>query len=104
MRAYVALGIALLSAGCTNDCEEAKDKLDSCGDQIHHTAGTSMPTPITITDDCSGKNRCVSECVDTASCDALAYILNHVSDPNRPIPEGAKAFSECFTLCTGFRP
>lgn len=105
MTAEPFIVIALLLVGCANDCEEAKDKLDSCSDEIYHTVGTSIhPTPITIVDDCSGQNRCVSECIDAASCEALAYALNDVSDPNRPPPEGTKAFVECFTLCTGFRP
>ncbi len=101
----VSVAIALLTAGCTTDCDEANDKLESCGDQIYHTFGTTTrPTPVAIDDDCSGQSRCLADCVNAASCDALAFVLNEVRDPNIPVPAGALEFSQCFTRCTGWRP
>lgn len=93
-------------AGCATDCDEAKDKLEHCHDEIYDTAGatTVHPVPITFNDDCSGENRCVAECVNATSCEALAFVLNHVSDPNRSIPAGTEEFSRCYAKCTGFAP
>lgn len=98
--ACVLLVIAPLMTGCATDCDEAKDKLDSCSYEIHHTIGTTIhPVPVTINDDCSGQTRCLAECVNAASCQALAFVLNGVSDPNTPIPPGAIEFSHCFNKC-----
>jgi hypothetical protein len=87
--------------GCTSDCDEAQDKLDSCSYEIHHTAGNTIhPVPLTINDDCSGETRCLAQCVNAASCQALAFVLNGVSaDPNTPLPQGAPEFSDCFNKC-----
>jgi hypothetical protein len=53
--------ITLLLTGCADDCAEAKDKLDSCRDEIARAAAGRgfLALPITVTDD-SGQNRCIA--------------------------------------------
>jgi len=94
--------ITLLVAGCADDCDEAKDKLDSCRDEIARAAAGHgfLALPITVTDDCSGQNRCIAECVNATSCPAIAYVVAGTEpDPNPPPPAGAAEFSRCLTTC-----
>ena len=96
------LGLVVLRAGCADECDNAKDKLDSCRDEIARAASGRgfLALPITVTDDCSGQNRCVAECVNATSCPAIAYVVAGTeSYPNQAPPAGANVFSNCLTSC-----
>lgn len=100
MRAVVFMFIGLLLGGCATDCDAARDKLDSCHGEIYAAHGGAIhPVPVTIGDHCSEDDRCTADCVNAASCEAMAYVLNYVSDPNFPPPPDARSFSDCFERC-----
>jgi hypothetical protein len=94
--------LILLLAGCADECDDAKDKLDSCRDEIARAAAGRgfLALPMTITDDCSGQNRCMADCVNATSCPAIAYVVAGTEpDPNQAPPAGASEFSSCLAAC-----
>jgi hypothetical protein len=81
-------------------CEEAIDKLKACDVGRVEAEQGYVGLPLVIsTDDCSGRNECLAECVTSATC---AEIINGVkggssTDPNEPpVPRG---FINCVYAC-----
>lgn len=102
MNALLVVLVPLLLASCADACDEAKDKLDSCRDEIARAAAGRgfRALPITVTDDCSGQNHCIADCVNATSCPAIASVVAGTeSDPNQMLPAGATEFSSCVGAC-----
>jgi hypothetical protein len=62
-RLVIAVALGLACFGCSNDCDDAKDKLEECGIEGN---GAEIDT-----DECSEKDECAAGCVNDASCDEL---------------------------------
>lgn len=78
-RLLIALVLGLACFGCSNDCDDAADKLEECG---------SPPDDVN-TDDCSGKNECAAKCVNDHSCAEI-----NSTDLSSP-------FFACMARCAG---
>src|SRR5512139_3736942 len=86
-RLFVALGVA---AGCSSDgedpCERARAKLDACDGEIAAAVargGGFVSFPVTFEGECTGRNRCFSECVGDLDCRELAALIaGSATDPN----------------------
>jgi hypothetical protein len=76
-RLLLALVLGVLAVGCSNDCDDAVDKLEECG----------QPVTNSDTDDCSGAKECYAGCVNDASCADLKS-----EDPNN-------SFWKCALAC-----
>jgi hypothetical protein len=94
------LVVAFLSA-CASPCEEARDQLVDCRPVIQREKGaqTYLARPIAIDGECTGSNECQAECVNDASCEAIAWVTVGTTDPNRSPPPGAFALSRCLDAC-----
>jgi hypothetical protein len=94
---------AILLASCANECDTAQDQLDSCRDDIARAGGVRSFFALLGTDGteaCSPQNRCVAECVNGASCPAIASLSAlGQADPNQPLPAGAVELSHCMKAC-----
>ncbi len=97
----------LFFASCSDVCDDARDKLDSCEHEIEQAVEQygSQGLAITIEDGtCSGLNGCLAVCVNAASCPALAYLRTNagpVMDPSRTPPADANALWRCTNDCIG---
>jgi hypothetical protein len=60
-RLLMVLVLGLASMACSNDCDEAVDKVEECG----------LPVDDTDTDECDGKKECAAGCTNDASCDDI---------------------------------
>jgi hypothetical protein len=60
-RLLLAVVLGALAVGCSNDCDDAVDKLEECGADV---SGAD-------TDDCDGASECVAGCINDASCEEI---------------------------------
>jgi hypothetical protein len=74
-RLLMVLVLGLACFGCSNDCDDAVDKLDECG----------LPTGDVDADECDGQSECTAGCINDASCDE--------------IKNGSEKFSNCILGC-----
>lgn len=90
--------ICLLTA-CSNDCEEARDKIDSCRDEIVRAAARrgGYGWPLAIDDECSPRSQCLAECVNDSDCRAIASVAT--TEPDANSPPGAQEFYVCALSC-----
>ena len=89
--------------GCSDDpdpCESARQKLDSCKEEIRKVVAAQgyAPFPVTFTEECTGDLRCLAECARNATCTELAYGIDPTLDPNSPAPPSS-AFAPCARRC-----
>jgi hypothetical protein len=75
-RLLMVLVLGLASVACSNDCDEAVDKLEECG--ASDVTGADA-------DECDGASECVAGCINDASCDE--------------IKNGSDKFSACVLGC-----
>lgn len=61
-RLLMVLMLGLASVACSNDCDEAVDKLEECG-----VTGLEAGD----TDECDGQSECIAGCINDASCEEL---------------------------------
>lgn len=85
----VQLGGLLAGCGDQDPCEAAKERLDSCESEIQEAVEqkghASLPLAFTGKGECTGRDRCVAECIDGASCSELAEVVTgstRITDPN----------------------
>ena len=81
-------GLAVI-ARCASDnpCETARQKLDTCKDEIQKAVAVSgfVSFPVTFSGECTGTNRCLAECARDVGCNELAYTISGGdTDPNAP--------------------
>jgi hypothetical protein len=102
------LVVTLLVSACESECDQAANRLDSCRDEIRAESRASGRTdayfvlPITHVDtnDCSGDNLCLAECLNEADCAAIAHVAVHANgDPSNPPPPGAIELNSCANEC-----
>lgn len=75
----LAVVLGALALGCSNDCDDAVDKLEECGADVDGAD----------TDDCDGASECVAGCINDASCDELKG-----NDPDG-------SYGNCVLSCAG---
>ena len=73
----LVMGMGLACFGCSNECDDAADKLEECG-----VTGEDADTS-----ECDGANECAAKCVNNASCD--------------DIKNNADSYVSCVFACAG---
>lgn len=80
-------------------CEAAEDKLKACdvGRVQAEQGGGRLPLAIS-TEDCSGRNECLAQCVTSATCaEIIVGVKGSSADPNEaPV---SRAFVACVYAC-----
>ena len=61
-RLLMALVLGLACFGCSNECDDAADKLEECG------AGDAAEVD---TSSCDGKDECAAKCINASDCAEL---------------------------------
>lgn len=80
-------------------CEEAADKLKACDVGRAHAEQGFVRLPVAIsTEECSGQNECLAQCVASATCvEIISGVTGSSTDPNEP--PVSREFVACVYAC-----
>lgn len=103
---FVTLLVAFAAVACKSTCEEAREKFESCEDEIaraHMGQSYSVLPFAGVSDECNEQDQCVAPCILDADCAVMAHAIakGMQVDPNNPPPDGAGTFTTCVLECFG---